>query len=57
MYCMANPCNGGQIWDNAAKACICPGDKVLVNGVCVAPQISCVNGQIWDRRLGVCTCP
>ncbi len=53
---MANPCIGGQIWDNAAKVCICVGNRVFVNGACVPPQTTCINGQIWDSGLLVCRC-
>ncbi len=48
-------CTGGQIWDDTAKACICPTALPNWNGTtCLAP---CTGGQEWNATSKTCVCP
>lgn len=56
-YCLANPCMGGQFWDNLIRKCKCPDGFNYIHGKCVRPEDLCKNGKIWDQTLMRCVCP
>lgn len=56
-YCIANYCQGGQVWDQSLKNCICVGGKILVNGYCVSPDTTCTYGRVWNTLKRKCECP
>ena len=54
---MANPCQGGKIWDNYKKQCFCPKGTVFNHGFCLPPEIGCDNGKVWNPKTFKCECP
>ena len=57
IYCILNPCSNGRFWDDQAKACKCPDQKIWDSRACVPPRIDCTNGRVWDSSIYACTCP
>ena len=47
-YCIANPCQGGRIWDNFQRRCLCPEGSQYINNICQRPRDICREPKIYD---------
>ena len=55
-YCINNPCDGGRVWDNFSRKCICVNNFQFLNGICSPPEIFCPPGTFFNFTTLLCEC-